>query len=56
MWRQLIIDLDTMHLDTMRNPFNIALSPQLVIERNSMTLNAFALGSTKIKSAILAAH
>lgn len=56
MWRQLIIDLDTTHLDTMRNPFNIALSPQLVIERNSMTLNAFALGSTKIKSAILAAH
>lgn len=56
MWRQLIIDLDTTHLDTMRNPFNIALSPQLVIERNSMTFNAFALGSTKIKSAILAAY
>lgn len=51
MWRHLIIDLDTMH-----NPFNIALSPQLIIERNSMTLNALALGSTKIKSAILAAY
>lgn len=40
----------------MHNPLNIEVSPQLAIETNSMTLNAFALGSTKTKSATLVTY